>query len=283
MMLHAYPFRRVLLVPAGRPVARLHRRDARGFALVEAVISVLLVGLLFVSALRVVAASRMSEATTSHRAIGRELAVDLLSEILLCAYEEPTDVPSFGRETGEPADPRAAWDDVDDFHGYVDAPVSAANGTPLADLDNWSRQVEVDFVQPANPDLPSANDLGVKRITVAVRRQGRIVGRASALRTVAWKNPLPEPEGVTDNQPPLAVAAADRLVISQGQTVNFDGRGSSDPDSDPLTYYWDFGDGDDSGGATVSHRFVWIGTFTVTLTVSDGLAMDTDLLVVEVQ
>ncbi len=52
--------------------------------------------------------------------------------------------------------------------------------------------------------------------------------------------------------------------------INFNGSGSSDPDNDPLTYVWDFGDGSTGSGATTSHTYLWGDTFTVTLIVSDG-------------
>ncbi len=275
-MIHGDP--PVAAESGGRP-----RVPARGFALVEAVICVLLVGLLFVSSMQVVAASRTSEAVTAHRAIGRGLALDLMNEILAYAYEEPDVAPLFGREVGEPAGLRAAYDDVDDFHGWSSQPPIAANGAPLAELDGWSRQVQVTFVDPADPQSDVGDDRGVKRIRVTVLRHGKVVATTTALRSIAWVNPLPRPEGVVDNQPPLAIAAADRLVIWAGGTVNFTAGGSSDPDGDVLTFYWDFGDGTGSGGASASRRFSIRGTYTVTLTVSDGSAMDTDHLLVEVR
>jgi chitodextrinase len=40
-----------------------------------------------------------------------------------------------------------------------------------------------------------------------------------------------------------------------------------------LTFYtWDFGDGSTGSGATVSHTYGAIGTYTVTLTVGNGVA-----------
>lgn len=52
--------------------------------------------------------------------------------------------------------------------------------------------------------------------------------------------------------------------------VNFDASGSSDPDGDPLDFTWDFGDGQSGVGVSPSHEFAVGGSFSVTLTVSDG-------------
>jgi PKD repeat protein len=72
------------------------------------------------------------------------------------------------------------------------------------------------------------------------------------------------------NQPPVANAGADRAGTA-GIAVGFDGSGSSDPDSDPLSYSWNFGDGTPAGsGVTPSHTYATAGNFTVTLTVNDG-------------
>jgi len=52
--------------------------------------------------------------------------------------------------------------------------------------------------------------------------------------------------------------------------MRFDGRGSTDPDDDPLNYDWDFGDGESGTGAQVNHSFARAGLYNVTLNVSDG-------------
>jgi hypothetical protein len=56
-----------------------------------------------------------------------------------------------------------------------------------------------------------------------------------------------------------------------GKPVQFDGSGSHDPEGDPLTYSWDFGDGSPEGtGETPIHVYVNERIYIVTLIVNDG-------------
>ncbi|HZA75921.1 MAG TPA: PQQ-dependent sugar dehydrogenase, partial [Acidimicrobiales bacterium] len=74
------------------------------------------------------------------------------------------------------------------------------------------------------------------------------------------------------NQPPIAVAAADPTSGAAPLTVAFDGSASSDPDGDALTYAWDLdGDGafDDATTATATYTYAQPGTYTAGLRVTD--------------
>jgi PKD repeat protein len=70
---------------------------------------------------------------------------------------------------------------------------------------------------------------------------------------------------------PVARATATPTSGSAPLTVAFDGRSSSDPDGDLLTYDWDFGDGSaHSSAANPTHTYASAGTYTARLTVDDG-------------
>ena len=72
------------------------------------------------------------------------------------------------------------------------------------------------------------------------------------------------------NTPPKAQASADPTNGLAPLTVNFSSSGSLDPDGDPLTYSWNFGDGSTSTAANPQHTYSADGIYTATLTVSDG-------------
>jgi hypothetical protein len=57
--------------------------------------------------------------------------------------------------------------------------------------------------------------------------------------------------------------------VAPGQTVQFNGSGSVPGDGGIKSYEWEFGDGAIGFGPTPSHSYAAVGSFTVTLTVTD--------------
>lgn len=82
-------------------------------------------------------------------------------------------------------------------------------------------------------------------------------------------SPAPVP-----NQPPTARPGGP--YASEG-AIAFNGSTSTDPDNNlPLTYSWNFGDGNTASGATPTHSYAVDGVYTVTLTVTDSKGLSGD-------
>ncbi|MCF6442979.1 cellulose binding domain-containing protein [Pseudoalteromonas luteoviolacea] len=73
------------------------------------------------------------------------------------------------------------------------------------------------------------------------------------------------------NHAPLAVASASTTSGDYPLTINFKGDESSDLDGDALTFSWDFGNGQTSSEPNPTYIYEEEGTFSVTLTVNDGV------------
>jgi probable HAF family extracellular repeat protein len=108
--------------------------------------------------------------------------------------------------------------------------------------------------------LPEATSLEV----IAMNRSGRVIGNTDH-HAVLWDTSTP-----CQNQPPIANAGAGLAVVATGAStaVMLDGSGSSDPDSDSLTYSWTENGTEIATGATPSLNLC-PGTHRFTLTVTD--------------
>ncbi len=205
-----------------------------GFTLVEAVMSMLIVGLMLVAALNTVGASKIAQSRNAEQNLGPMLAEDLLTEILGQVYEEPDDTPEFGRES-EPGGDRNDWDDVDDYNGWSASPPQNKDGTDIPDLAGWGRSVTVVFVNPGLVDT-SASDIGHKRIHVTVTHNGRVVSELWGLRTSGWPDYQPQTDlvtplrvlyVVTNLSPTPQEASRIALIESWGFTVNLIQQGAA--------------------------------------------------------
>ncbi|MEM7375280.1 MAG: PA14 domain-containing protein [Bacteroidota bacterium] len=100
------------------------------------------------------------------------------------------------------------------------------------------------------------------------------IGGASGAGTSTASNEVRRIVYGDNNLNPVAVAKADVMYGSSPLTVNFKGNQSYDPESRPITYSWDFGDGSSlDNNVNPSHTFTASSaspeSFTVTLTVTD--------------
>lgn len=76
-------------------------------------------------------------------------------------------------------------------------------------------------------------------------------------------------QAIMPNNPPFADPNGP-YTGTVGVPVTFDGTGSYDPDGDPITYEWDFGDGSPPvTGPTASHTYSVAAYYSVRFTVED--------------
>jgi hypothetical protein len=162
-------------------------RRTQAFTLAEAAVSVVIVGVMLVTALNTVGAARLGEYKIAERSRGLLLAQDLMAEILQREYEDPDGTVVFGAESGEQTSTRTDFDDVDDYHNWLKSPPQQKDGTTIPDLAGWERSVEVVWIAPGNLSQTVGSDQGVKRATVTVKHNGVPVASVSAFRTSAWE------------------------------------------------------------------------------------------------
>ena len=119
-----------------------------------------------------------------------------------------------------------------------------------------------------NPSMSPANYYGYAEQHWGLRDSSGNDKPALASWKAAYVGTAPPPPPPPPNTPPVAQMTA----ATSERTVNVSGAGSSDADGDALTYAWAFGDGATATARDATHAYPSDGSFTVTLTVSDGHA-----------
>jgi hypothetical protein len=266
---------------------------SRGVSIVEAIISIVIIGTMIVTSVNLVGAARVSDLGMSRLGRADRLAEDLMAEVLAKPYEDTDGAAVFGVETGDGVGKtvsiagqstttgRERFDDVDDYHGYDDDPASYTNGSEMISYGSWSRHVSVEWVDPDRLNSVSQVETGAKRVTIEVKRQGALIATLVGYRTRAWDGTEEGDENV--NAAPVAVAGADKTSGASPLSVGFDAGLSFDPNGDTLNYDWDFGDGQTGSGRTVNHSYMR-GVYNATVTVTDGRGgMDRNTLTIHVR
>lgn len=70
--------------------------------------------------------------------------------------------------------------------------------------------------------------------------------------------------------PPVAIFDYSPKPVIVNQAVTFNGSASYDPDGTLVSWTWDFGDSGSGSGMVVTHSYLSVGNFTVTLNVTDN-------------
>jgi len=107
---------------------------------------------------------------------------------------------------------------------------------------------------------------GTYPVSLTVTKTGGSTGSATTTATISAGTPTPGSPTAVPGGPYNGTA---------GTSLAFSGSASTDPNGLALTYTWDFGDATASSGASVSHTYPGAGTYSVTLTVSNGHGFST--------
>ena len=99
-------------------------------------------------------------------------------------------------------------------------------------------------------------------------------------------------EDVENGSPQASASAEGGTKFEPSQVIVFTGKGSSDPDGDLLEYFWDFDKNDGkeeniigniANNGRITHSYENEGSYTVTLTVTDGNKFDTATVKVTIE
>lgn len=157
-------------------------RPLRGISLVEAIVSIGIVGVMLAASLSTVGASYMRRQGMEDRARANLLAQELMTEILVKPYNDPGGSSILGIEIDELLAPRSNFDDVDDYDGWSASPPEEVDGTEISGLDGWSRSASVVETLDSNLKSTSPVETGIKRITVTVKKDGVTLATLVAIR-----------------------------------------------------------------------------------------------------
>lgn len=155
----------------------------------------------------------------------------------------------------------------------ADATVSPSNGT----VDDTYTFDASNSSDPEDHNLTYEWDFGdgANATGVTVDHQYNSTGEYTAVLTVTDEmgaNDTDTAVVTVENRPPNADVWVNASTVTYGDTIQFDGANSSDPDGQSLTYEWDFdGDGtiDVTDDVTPTHTYNSSGNYTATLTVTD--------------
>lgn len=166
-------------LPSSGPTGAAAPR-ARGFSLVEAMVSAGIVGVMLVASVNLLSSAARTRASDGSRRSAVLLAQQLITEVQAQPYKDESETGLlFGPELGE--DSRAEYDDADDYKNHLEQPPVQRDGTAMPDYSGWKRQVKVTWVYPDSL-AESLTDTGLVMIEVKVQDPRGVETSVSVLR-----------------------------------------------------------------------------------------------------
>ena len=178
--------------------------------MVEVVIASVVVTFMIVGVLNALGAIFRTYAVTDEQAQAYTLAKEMLYEIMHTPYSDPNDNAVFGTESDESSTVRNTFDDIDDYQGWSASPPEYDDGTPYSALSNWTRSVEVAWVDVLDPNAVSDSESGLKRVQVTVTSPRGVTYSLSSLHAESGRLEWRPPDDIS------IVSAIDlRIVIDE--------------------------------------------------------------------
>lgn len=143
--------------------------------MVEVVLSTVVLSVLLTGALTTISSAKKGGRVMLDKAIGTELALNMMDEISVLNYEEREGDDAIGPQPDEVGTSRSKYDDIDDYHGWSMSPPIDINDRELPYTD-YKRSVEVVWVDSDLNVVGSNSEM--KRVTVTVTRGAIEVGKA---------------------------------------------------------------------------------------------------------
>lgn len=177
--------------------------ERRGFTLIETALATIIVGVGVLAIVSAQQAYHVKNDFALKTGTAQQLAAELRERLVGLPHHDPHIAGSFGLDAGESAGNLADYDDLDDFAGPVDAagygeglefsPPVAADGTVIAELDQWTQRVEVVKVFPdhisMSSGLPLSDGSPMMRATVEVFHQGPRDSERQLITSLSWVVP----------------------------------------------------------------------------------------------
>lgn len=150
----------------------------RGFILIEASISYIVLSLALVALVPMFILSLRANAASEKVAAALHLSQELLEEVRLHRWDEATPAPAvhiaaggaLGVDAGENAADKRTFDDVDDFDGWTESPPQDPVMRPLTADSMYTRTVAVRYVNSSFQVSAAPTDL--KQVTVCTAAPG---------------------------------------------------------------------------------------------------------------
>lgn len=135
-----------------------------GFTIVEAALSVAIVGVLLVASTATFSSIAKARKSQVESRLAYLLGQQLMAEVSQCYFQQQATTPVFGPQAGQT---RSQFDYVDAYDGYTASPPVSKAGAALADYSGWTQAVSVAYVDPSHPNT-TASSSTLKRIIVTI-------------------------------------------------------------------------------------------------------------------